>query len=521
VPTNVGVPGNVVRRSPRPRPPVQAPAVEQPDLQGPVVDGDAAPSQPSLFDELFARMMTPSPSQGPSSAFERLAVPSSAPAAAYSFYEAASLGPAPGVAEGIAPPQRVTVPPGYNGAEPSAEAAASLFEHLAAVLQTPDDAGAAGSGSARRLQESLETMAAAKPAAPKATPKATTPKATPQKAAPKNARPASARSLESAKVAADAAAAKNVQPPQNVASNAPRGLLTLSGPDGMTLGVDCARGGTISWLSARNLPYPWTGRNLLNSYDAGRHLQQSYYGCDDGTCWYNRPWRYNPVQGGSWQNLAPKVLEGRLAPAPNGMPGSVIRTRVQPRNWGGQELLQDVVMESTIDVSATHQIALVRFKLIYNGSVAHPVRVQEMPAVFAARGLGVLATYEGGAPWTGGKMRFSLPGAVNTQYKATEGWAAWADATTGYGLGVYSPAAAALTAYRIGPDGSGASADTSYFSLTRRFALTPGTEYSYESYIALGRVDSVRDMFSWQAVKAARARTPAFSFQRARSANRG
>ena len=56
--------------------------------------------------------------------------------------------------------------------------------------------------------------------------------------------------------------------------------------------------------------------NLINYYDNGRYLQQSYYGTDgkDGSGYtyghYNgNDWRYNPVQGGNQVNEASKVVE--------------------------------------------------------------------------------------------------------------------------------------------------------------------------------------------------------------------
>eukprot|EP00882_Tetradesmus_deserticola_P030684 GHRQ01034569.1.p2 GENE.GHRQ01034569.1~~GHRQ01034569.1.p2 ORF type:complete len:127 (-),score=25.23 GHRQ01034569.1:228-608(-) len=60
-------------------------------------------------------------------------------------------------------------------------------------------------------------------------------------------------------------------------------------------------------------------------------------GCEDGSCWSSRPWRWNPVQGGSWHNAPPKLLARSAF-------GDMISTSVLPRNWGGQDLLEDVVM---------------------------------------------------------------------------------------------------------------------------------------------------------------------------------
>jgi hypothetical protein len=46
-------------------------------------------------------------------------------------------------------------------------------------------------------------------------------------------------------------------------------------------------------------------------------------------------------QGGSWQNQLPQVLKSQLRK------GSV-SVRSHPRNWGGQQLLEDVVMTSKV-----------------------------------------------------------------------------------------------------------------------------------------------------------------------------
>jgi hypothetical protein len=60
------------------------------------------------------------------------------------------------------------------------------------------------------------------------------------------------------------------------------------------------------------------------------------------------------VQGGSWQNRPSRVLRCE-AVAPNR-----IVTAVNPRNWGGQQLLEDVVMKADITLQADH-IHLVGF----------------------------------------------------------------------------------------------------------------------------------------------------------------
>lgn len=58
------------------------------------------------------------------------------------------------------------------------------------------------------------------------------------------------------------------------------------------LGVDRDRGACIGYFSESS-----PERNLLNHYDTGRFVQQSYYGDADGSTWAGNPWHHNPVQG--------------------------------------------------------------------------------------------------------------------------------------------------------------------------------------------------------------------------------
>lgn len=49
--------------------------------------------------------------------------------------------------------------------------------------------------------------------------------------------------------------------------------------------------------------------------------------------------RWNPVQGGSWQHQLPRIVQHHV----NKSSGAV-HVAVNPRNWAGQELLEDVHM---------------------------------------------------------------------------------------------------------------------------------------------------------------------------------
>jgi hypothetical protein len=109
--------------------------------------------------------------------------------------------------------------------------------------------------------------------------------------------------------------------------------------------------------------------------------------------------------------------------------------------------------------------------------------------------VGLLAALTGSAPWTNQPVSFQLPGQLGQYYKLPERWAAYIDAATGFGVGVYNPYATDLVAYRIGPDNSNAKSDCSYFAPLVTAAIQPDTDFTYDVYITVGRVDDMRKRF--------------------------
>ena len=91
-------------------------------------------------------------------------------------------------------------------------------------------------------------------------------------------------------------------------------------------------GGALSFLASSSGTV-----NLVNNWDVGRLVQQSYYGNPDGSVWpmdgQKLPWRWNPVQGGSWDNQ-PGVLLGHAVQED----GRCFATYGMPRNWAGGQV---------------------------------------------------------------------------------------------------------------------------------------------------------------------------------------
>ncbi len=181
--------------------------------------------------------------------------------------------------------------------------------------------------------------------------------------------------------------------------------------DSVKLGVQLDRGAAVAFFGRTA-----TGRNLLNHYDYGRLLQQSFYGTNDGSSWNGTPWRWNPVQSGCWTGkVAGLVLDFRND-------GHSLYAKTKPINWGGCDVI-DAVMEEWIELIGN--VAMIRFRLTNNSRDNTNISNQEMPAVFVDYDLANLVSYEGSKPWTDAALTRKVPGWPNSGGQLDENWAAY------------------------------------------------------------------------------------------------
>ncbi len=247
------------------------------------------------------------------------------------------------------------------------------------------------------------------------------------------------------------------------------------------LGVNHSEGAAIGWFSESR-----SGENLLNYYDQGRYLQQSWYGDPDGSDWNGKPWVWNPVQGGGWRGEKAKTLTFET-PSP-----TTLTSSSEPRHWATGAPVPEVRFEQRIELKGN--LAEIRFRMTYSGEQSHAPRHQELPAVFVNDRLSQLAHYEGDAPWTGGELTRSQPGWPNERREIDEHWAAWVDPKTGKGIGVFVPIADTVTCYRFGkPGGKGA---CSYLAPVKTMAITPGFQFEYRVWLTIGTVEEIRARFA-------------------------
>lgn len=251
----------------------------------------------------------------------------------------------------------------------------------------------------------------------------------------------------------------------------------------LRLGINERAGAAIGWLSKSG-----SERNLLNTFDVGRYIQQSYYGDPDGTDWNGKPWTYNPVQGGSWKNEASVLLESKRE-------GGKYYAKTRPRHWASGVLLEEVLLEQWIRLEKG--LVRMRFKMTYSGTATFKPRHQEMPALFVDAALETMVICpEGVEAWKGADLRRLQPGFPNEYAKVSEPWAAWVDAED-RGVGILFPGTTRLTCYRVRQ--GHAKADCSYLAPIRTLALTPGVVVEYEVVIGLGTVEELRKRFGEEA----------------------
>lgn len=254
----------------------------------------------------------------------------------------------------------------------------------------------------------------------------------------------------------------------------------------LRIGVDRSRGACIGFFGESK-----TKRNLLNHYDEGRFVQQSYYGKADGSAWNGKPWVYNPIQGGSWERVPAKIHEFNAS-------SNTLYAKIEPRHWANGKLCPEMVMEETITLGGS--VAKISFKMGYAGEDQGKPRHQEMPAVFVDGALkhfyyvkdGVLTNEaprileENGHPGVSGLGQGS---------SAAE-WVAYVDEQQ-WGIGIYTPGTSEFTVYRALGDGTTGEQGSacSYVAPLRTFALKPGLVVEYKVYLTIGTIDEIKTRF--------------------------
>lgn len=251
------------------------------------------------------------------------------------------------------------------------------------------------------------------------------------------------------------------------------------------VGLDDAKGAAITWIS-------WSGypRNMVNSHDPGRLIQQSYYAGKrlnrqaEGQSKSWSPWSWNPIQGGgvsSWarvnalKQLPDGTLYGETVPKLWDMPNEEAAALM--RQWTGFE-------------PAMTNVVVVRCELVSKREENDrwgPAKLspQEIPACYFTRIFSTVKNYLGNGKWQKESQPLGPPwGRVDPPRKALALFNA-----EGQGIAVFSPTA--TSHWNFGPVGKELSADPAgnpcmHIAPIARVNLGPKSTYRFRYWLVVG-----------------------------------
>ena len=289
---------------------------------------------------------------------------------------------------------------------------------------------------------------------------------------------------------------------------------TLSRPEDLLVvdngtvkvGIDRAKGASITWLSWAAYP-----KNVVNSADPGRLIQQSYYAghrldrTADGQHKAWSPWTWNPIQGGgvgSWARVTEfkrtgeHTLFGETVPKLWDMPNEEAAALM--RQWTGFE-------------PGMPDVAVVRCEFIAQRALDDrwgpaALRPQEVPACYFTRNFNRFKSYLGEGRWRDESQPPGPPwGKTRPPLQAMACFAA-----NGQGVAIFSPSA--TQPWNFGPHAGGNSDDPAagpcvHIAPIDRVNLGPKSTYRYRYWLAVGTETQLATRLDalWKKYSAARA----------------
>ena len=268
------------------------------------------------------------------------------------------------------------------------------------------------------------------------------------------------------------------------------------------IGIDRDKGASISWISWSDYP-----KNMVNSKDPGRLIQQSYYAghrldrTAEGQSKNWSPWSWNPIQGGGVSSWA-RVIEFQRLNA-NTLYGKTI-----PKLWDmPDEEAEALMLQWTGFEPEMPNVVVVRCELKAKREVNDrwgPARLspQEIPACYFTRNFNNMRSYLGDGKWRIENKRPGLPwGKAHPPLNAMAFFE-----YGGQGIAVFSPTA--TQHWNFGPHGPGLSDDPAegpciHVAPIDRILLGPESTYSYRYWLVVGteteiadRLDSLLEKYS-------------------------
>ncbi|MSU23954.1 MAG: hypothetical protein EXS32_09055 [Opitutus sp.] len=266
----------------------------------------------------------------------------------------------------------------------------------------------------------------------------------------------------------------------------PRGedLLTLDNGT-VKVGIDRAKGAAITWLSWAGYP-----KNIVNSADPGRLIQQSYYAGlrldrrAEGQSKSWSPWSWNPIQGGGVGSWA-RVTEFRR------LDDRTLYAETIPNLWDmPNEPAAALMRQWTSFEPAMPDVVVVRCEFVAQrepGDHWGPARLspQEIPACYFTRNFSTMKTYLGDGAWRDESQPPGPPWGRTTPPRNIMA----VFAPDGEGVAVFSPSA--TQPWNFGPHAGGATDDPvagpcMHVAPIDRVNLGPRSTYRYRYWLVVG-----------------------------------
>ena len=269
------------------------------------------------------------------------------------------------------------------------------------------------------------------------------------------------------------------------------------------VGLRLVWGGGITFVQDKQCEVAKLG-NLINIHDAGRLVQQSYYGTAGNDEYqpglYNETeWVYNPVQGGDQYWNHSRLIDIIVSE-------NSVYVKAQPQDWSLDGEITPSYMENTYTVYDDRIVVDNRF-VDFSGW-EHRYAHQELPAFYTVSYLDRFSYYNGLSPWTDGELisHDGLPfcgGDEKAQcyFKLlssnSETWCAWTNVDDDYGVGLYVPGADMLLAGRFGDGASKNPNDNScsYVAPVNTLMIESFVPIEYSYMITAGSLGEIRDVF--------------------------
>ncbi|MGZ5341412.1 MAG: fibronectin type III domain-containing protein [Solirubrobacterales bacterium] len=256
------------------------------------------------------------------------------------------------------------------------------------------------------------------------------------------------------------------------------------------VGIDATEmGGAITYLSEATSP-----TNLINIYDRGRAVQQSYYaGADvnrsaEGQHPFYSPWPWNPITAGDVYGDRATVIASQNT-------STTMYVKTRPLLWDMPLEQCECVFETWVTledrrVRVHNKLTTTRTDNRWNVLS----RDQELPAVYPIANLPQVVSYTGSQPFTG-EPTSDIPEDPTSFWSAwttLESWGACANAS-GFGVGVYTPGRARFIGGLFGnPNGGSGSNNTCYLSPLEVAPLDKTSTYEYDYWLTVGTIDQIR-----------------------------